>query len=134
MGFILASSVAKSIGENMTNPEIRADVVLAQLVPEEVAQTALAKLAVQKSLRLDFTEEQHIKCALPPQLGRTWAGKIRYVLHQKYGGSQGFEDADLENEAIMLDVDGTIWPIKEIEREWDADIEAEKERILSERA
>ena len=54
MGFILASSVAKSIGENMTNPEIRADVILAQLVPEEVAQTALAKLAVQKSIRLDY--------------------------------------------------------------------------------
>lgn len=133
MGFILASSVAKSIGENMTNPEIRADVILAQLVPEEVAQTALAKLAVQKSLRLDFTEEQHIKCALPPVQGRTWAGKIRYVLHQKYGDARGFENGDLETEAVMLDLDTTIWPIKEIEAEWDADIEAEKERILEAR-
>ena len=33
----------------------------------------------------------------------------------------------------MLDLDTTIWPIKEIEAEWDADIEAEKERILEAR-
>lgn len=107
--------------------------VLSALQPPEVAEIALAKYAVQKSLRLDFNDDQHIKCAKPPEVGRTWAGKIRYVLHQKYGGSQGFEDADLENEAIMLDVDEIIWPIKEIEREWDEEIEAEKERILEAR-
>lgn len=113
--------------------DLRADVVLSRLEPPEVAQIALAKLCVQKSLRLDFTEEQHIKCALPPVVGRTWAGKIRQVLHGKYGDTNGFEDVDLENEAIMLDVDEVIWPIKEIEREWDEDIAAEKERILEAR-
>lgn len=123
--------MAKSYGANMN--EIRADEFLAEIQPPEASQVALAKLAVQKSLRLDFTEEQHIKCALPPVVGRTWAGKIRYVLHQKYGNANGFENGDLETEAVMLDVDQIIWPIKEIEAEWDAEIEAEKQRILSER-
>lgn len=117
----------------MSNIEVRAEAVLSQLEPPEVADVALAKLAVQRSLRLDFNEEQHIKCALPPAVGRTWAGKIRQVLWQRYGGTEGFADADLENEAIMLDVDETIWPIKEIEREWDEEIAVEKERILEAR-
>ena len=117
----------------MDKIEVRAEAVLSQLEPPEVADVALAKLAVQRSLRLDFNEEQHVKCALPPAAGRTWAGKIRYVLHQKYGDARGFENGDLETEAVMLDVDQVIWPIIGIEEEWDEEIAQEKERILDAR-
>lgn len=155
MGFILASSVAKSIGANMidarnetlqaTPIETRAITLedhqqildtLGQIEPPTEASRALAKYAVQRSLRLPFMVDQHVALASEETPGRSW-GKRVLQLHTRKFGNGGFRIADLENEAIMLDLDEVIWPpaptLKDIMDEWDADIAAEKERILEAR-
>lgn len=110
---------------------------LGQIEPPEEAERAKAKYDVQKSLRLPFTVDQHIAVASEETPMRSWGKRVMQVLARKYGDANGFCIADLENEAIMLDKDEVIWPpeptLDDILAEWDADIEAEKQRILEAR-
>ena len=78
-------------------------------LPAEEVPRALAKYAVQRSLRLEFTPAQHIRCASPQATGRTWTGCISQILQGKYGDSKGFTPADAELESIMLDLDEVIY-------------------------
>lgn len=89
-------------------PERTAEEVLGALQPPEVAERALAKLAIQRVFE-NFSEAQHIKCASPERPGRTWLGMIRKVRWQQYGDTKGFDAGDYELEAIMNDTDELIW-------------------------
>lgn len=81
---------------------------LAVIEPPREADRALAKYAVQRSLRLPFNKEQHIALASEETPMRSW-GKRVLQLHTRKFGEGGFEIADLELEAIMLDLDGAIY-------------------------
>lgn len=81
---------------------------LAVIEPPREADRALAKYAVQRSLRLPFNKDQHIALASEETPGRSW-GKRVLQLHTRKFGEGGFEMADLENEAIMMDLDQVIY-------------------------
>lgn len=72
------------------------------------AQGNLARFAVQKSLRLDFSAEQHINCA-KEEKGRRWPSRIKKILAGKYKDANGFEESDLEIESIMLGVEEFVY-------------------------
>lgn len=82
---------------------------LGQIEPPRESQRAIAKYQVQRALRFGFSKSQHIHCATDMRPGKTWAGNIRKVLHGKYGGVEGFEDADLELEATLQDTEEIIY-------------------------
>ena len=77
---------------------------LSLIEPPRESERALAKYAVQRSLRLNFNAGQHIKSASPQAKGRTWGGMILKIRHQQYGDTAGCEVSDLETEALMLDL------------------------------
>lgn len=82
--------------------------VLGQIEPPREADRALAKYAVQRSLRLPFNKDQHIALASEETPGRSW-GKRVLQLHTRKFGEGGFCIGDLETEAIMMDLDGVIY-------------------------
>jgi len=71
------------------------------------AQARLARYTVQKALRLDFTKDQHIYCAIE-QKDRRWPSRIKKILAGKYKDANGFEESDLEIESMMLGVEEYI--------------------------
>lgn len=81
---------------------------LALIEPPREADRALAKYAVQRSLRLPFNKEQHIALASEETPMRSW-GKRVLQLHTRKFGEGGFCIGDLENEAIMMDLDEVIY-------------------------
>lgn len=92
-------------------PQIDQDIydILDAIEPPREAQRAIAKYEVQKALRFGFNQSQHIHCATDIRPGRTWAGNIRKVLFQKYGGTEGFADGDLDLESTMQGTDEIIY-------------------------
>lgn len=84
--------------------------VLAVIEPPREADRALAKYAVQRSLRLPFNKDQHIALASEETPMRSW-GKRVLQLHTRKFGEGGFCIGDLENEAIMMDLDGVIYDL-----------------------
>ena len=84
--------------------------VLGEITPPREADRALAKYAVQRSLRLPFNKDQHIALASEETPGRSW-GKRVLQLHTRKFGEGGFCIGDLENEAIMMDLDETIYDL-----------------------
>ena len=83
--------------------------VLGEITPTREAERALAKYAVQRSLRLPFTVGEHIECASPETEVRTWGSKCLQAFRYKFGNEDGLCLADLELEAIMLDMEETIY-------------------------
>jgi len=83
--------------------------VLGQIEPPREADRALAKYAVQRSLRLPFTVGEHIECASPETEVRTWGKKCLQAFRYKFGNEDGFLVADLELEALMLDLEEVIY-------------------------
>lgn len=82
---------------------------LVEIVPHEELERSLAKLAIQVALESSFSISNHVACARPQAVGRTWMGMIKKVRHEKFGDTKGFNEAEYELEAIMQDSDDIIW-------------------------
>ena len=82
---------------------------LIEIGPPEEVERSLARLAIQITLEPSFSNSNHVACARPQAVGRTWMGAIKKVRHEKFGDDKGFNAGDYEVEAIMQDLDEVIW-------------------------